>query len=150
MIVQIGYFKTFFNFFRRISIPEAFIISDILLETLINIISGLEVYPAVISHNISSHIPFLASEKIIIEMVQSGCARDECHEKLRQISIETTKRIKVDGLPNNFNERILNDKYFSPIHSKLNELTDVKRYIGCAPFQVFYILNIIHKRLKII
>jgi len=71
---------------RRITIPEAFLTADILLSLLINIFSGLVIYPKVIERRIQQELPFMATENIIMAMVKAGGDRQECHEQIRVLS----------------------------------------------------------------
>lgn len=71
---------------RRITIPESFLTTDILLSLMINIFSGLVVYPKIIERNIRQELPFMATENIIMAMVHLGECRQVCHEQIRVLS----------------------------------------------------------------
>lgn len=121
---------------RRVTIPEAFLTTDIVLTILQNVSEGLVVYPAIIRRHINAELPFMATENIIMEMVKLGGDRQICHEKIRVLSHEAGKVVKVDGGENDLIDRIRRDDYFAPIHSKLDQLLDPKTFIGRAPEQV--------------
>uniref|UniRef100_A0A8B9HSS2 Adenylosuccinate lyase n=1 Tax=Astyanax mexicanus TaxID=7994 RepID=A0A8B9HSS2_ASTMX len=57
---------------ERISLPESFLTADIILSTLQNITEGLVVYPKVIERHIRHELPFMATENLIMAMVQAG------------------------------------------------------------------------------
>jgi len=121
---------------RRIAIAEAFLAVDAILRIIQNVSEGLVVYPAVIARRISDELPFMATEKFIIEMVSAGADRQECHEKIRVHSQEAGAVVKQQGKPNDLLERLLADPYFAPIHIRLEELCDPMSYVGRAPEQV--------------
>lgn len=126
---------------RRVTIPEAFLTTDIILTTLQNVSEGMVVYPAIIGRHIKAELPFMATENIIMEMVRMGGDRQECHEKIRVLSHQAAKVIKEQGADNDLIDRIKNDAYFEPVHPKLDRLLDPKSFIGRAPQQVEHFLK---------
>ncbi|AQZ16588.1 ADE13 (YLR359W) [Zygosaccharomyces parabailii] len=121
---------------RRISLPSAFLTADILLSTLLNISAGLVVYPKVIERRIKSELPFMATENIIMAMVEKGASRQEVHEKIRVLSHQAGAVVKEQGGDNDLIQRIQDDKFFSPIHAELDTLLDPSTFVGRAPQQV--------------
>uniref|UniRef100_A0A0K2V7B5 Adenylosuccinate lyase n=2 Tax=Lepeophtheirus salmonis TaxID=72036 RepID=A0A0K2V7B5_LEPSM len=121
---------------RRISISEAFLCADAVLQTAQNVFEGLVVYPKVIEKHIMQELPFMATENIIMAMVKAGGDRQVCHEKIREHSMEAGKMVKVMGKENDLIQRIQSDSYFSPIISKMDELLDQKSFTGRACEQV--------------
>lgn len=89
---------------RRLSIPESFLIADILLETIQNISEGLVVYPNIIKRRIELELPFMATENIIMAMVRKNADRQECHEKIRELSQEAGAVVKLEGGDNDLIE----------------------------------------------
>ncbi|KAK9355957.1 L-Aspartase-like protein [Lipomyces doorenjongii] len=120
---------------RRVSIPSAFLTADIVLSTLLNITSGLVVYPKVIQRRINSELPFMATENIIMAMVQKGQSRQECHEKIRVLSHQAARVVKEEGGDNDLIERVKKDNYFSPVWDELDKLLDPSTFVGRAPQQ---------------
>ncbi|KAK9447106.1 L-Aspartase-like protein [Limtongia smithiae] len=120
---------------RRVSIPSAFLTADIILSTLLNITSGLVVYPKVIERRIMSELPFMATENIIMAMVQKGASRQECHEEIRVLSHQAAHVVKAEGGDNDLIERIKKTEYFAPIVGDLEKLLDPSTFIGRAPQQ---------------
>lgn len=100
---------------RRISLPEAFLTTDILLTLLQNICEGMVVYPKVIERRIKQELPFMATENIIMAMVKKGGDRQECHEQIRVLSHEAAHVVKMEGGENDLIERIKKTEYFKPI-----------------------------------
>lgn len=120
---------------RRISLPSAFLTADILLSTLNNITSGLVVYPKVIARRISAELPFMATENIIMAMVQKGASRQDCHEEIRVLSHEASAVVKQEGGDNDLIERVRKTEYFRPIWDELDSLLDPSTFVGRAPQQ---------------
>ncbi|ESW98155.1 hypothetical protein KL918_004102 [Ogataea parapolymorpha] len=127
---------------RRISIPEAFLTADILLSTLLNITSGLVVYPKVIERRIKAELPFMATENIIMAMVEQGASRQECHEEIRVLSHQASAVVKQEGGDNDLIERIKSTDYFKPIWSQLDKLLDPSTFVGRAPQQTEKFVNV--------
>ncbi|KAJ8652081.1 adenylosuccinate lyase [Lichtheimia ornata] len=121
---------------RRISLPEAFLTTDILLTLLQNICEGMVVYPKVIERRIKQELPFMATENIIMAMVKKGGDRQECHEQIRVLSHEAAHVVKMEGGENDLIERIKKTEYFKPIWDELPKLLDPSTFIGRAPEQV--------------
>ncbi|GEQ72551.1 hypothetical protein JCM33374_g6238 [Metschnikowia sp. JCM 33374] len=120
---------------RRISLPSAFLTADILLSTMINITSGLVVYPKVIERRISAELPFMATENIIMAMVEKGGSRQDCHEEIRVLSHQASAVVKQEGGDNDLIERVRNTEYFKPIWAELDTLLDPSTFVGRAPQQ---------------
>lgn len=83
----------------------------------------------------------MATENIIIAMVDKGANRQECHEMIRQLSHEAGKRIKQEGKDNDILERIKRSTYFDPIKDQMNDLVRPEKFIGRAPEQVIEFLS---------
>ncbi|CDK26993.1 unnamed protein product [Kuraishia capsulata CBS 1993] len=120
---------------RRISIPSAFLTADIVLSTLLNITSGLVVYPKVIERRIQAELPFMATENIIMAMVEKGGSRQDCHEEIRVLSHQAAAQVKEHGRDNDLIERVKNTEYFKPIWGDLDTLLDPSTFVGRAPQQ---------------
>lgn len=120
---------------RRISLPSAFLTTDILLSTLLNISSGLVVYPKVIERRIRGELPFMATENIIMAMVEKNASRQEVHEQIRVLSHQAAAVVKEQGGDNDLIERIKKDDFFKPIWGELDSLLDPSTFVGRAPQQ---------------
>ncbi|KAL6254685.1 hypothetical protein P5V15_013992 [Pogonomyrmex californicus] len=121
---------------RRLVLAEAFLSADSILMTLQNITEGLVVYPKVITRHILQELPFMSTENIIMAMVKAGGDRQVCHEKIRVLAQQAGAQVKQHGLDNDLVERIMNDSYFTPILSQLDDLLEPSTFIGRAPEQV--------------
>ena len=121
---------------RRIVIAQAFLALDGILNIYMNVSENLVVYDKVIAKHIAAELPFMATENIMMECVKAGGNRQELHERIRVLSMEAGKNVKVEGKENNLIELIKKDSYFKVVHNKLDEILDAKKFIGRAPSQV--------------
>ena len=121
---------------RRISIPEAFLCVDAILEICANVTDGLVVYEKMIARNIDVNLPFMATENILMEAVKRGGDRQALHERIRVHSQEAARRMKAEGLDNDLLKRIAGDPAFHLNEDDLAEVLDAKLYIGRCPQQV--------------
>ncbi|MBQ6814952.1 MAG: adenylosuccinate lyase [Lachnospiraceae bacterium] len=121
---------------KRLSIPEAFLAVDGILDLYLNIVDGLVVYPKVIEKRLLSELPFMATENIMMDAVKAGGDRQELHEKLRTLSMEAGKNVKEKGLDNNLLELIEADKAFPMSIGDLKECMNPINYVGRSVEQV--------------
>lgn len=126
---------------RRISIPEAFLGVDAILNIYRNIADGIVVYPEIITRHIMEELPFMATENILMEAVKKGGDRQELHEKIRHHSMASAQRIKTEGLPNDLMDRIADDSEFGMSKLEINCVLEPVNYIGRSPEQVDEFLN---------
>ena len=120
---------------RRISIPEAFLAVDAILQLYTNIISGGTPYPKVMERHLQEELPFMATENIMMDCVERGGDRQELHEAIRQHSVAVAKEMKLNGGSNDLLDRIAADPRFGVTREDLEKLLDVRKFVGCAPAQ---------------
>jgi adenylosuccinate lyase len=120
---------------KRLSIPEAFLCIDAILSLYRNIVEGLVVYPKVIEQRLSSELPFMATENIMMDAVKKGGNRQELHEKIREHSMAAGKVVKAEGKPNDLLQRIADDASFGLSLSELESIMDARNFVGRAPQQ---------------
>lgn len=120
---------------KRLSISEAFLAADGILELYMNITSGLVVYPKVIKARLMSELPFMATENIMMDAVKMGGDRQVLHEKIRQHSMEAGKRVKEEGADNDLLDRIASDPDFNMTKEQLLALMKPENFTGCAESQ---------------
>ena len=120
---------------RRISIPEAFLAVDAILNLVINVVSGCTVYPAIMERHLREELPFLATENILMRAVELGGDRQELHEVIREYSVETARRMKETGCANDLEEKLLADPRFKLDGETLSDILDIRKFIGLAPAQ---------------
>ena len=126
---------------KRISVPEAFLAVDAILNIMINVVSGLVVYPKVIKAHVMNELPFMATENIMMDAVKRGGNRQDLHERIREHSMAAGKRIKEEGLENDMVDRIAGDPMFGMTREQILEHLDPSAYIGRCPSQVDEFLN---------
>ena len=121
---------------KRLSIPEGFLAVDGILDLCLNVVDGLVVYPKVIEKRLMSELPFMATENIMMDAVKAGGDRQELHERIRELSMEAGKTVKVEGKDNNLLEMIASDPAFNLTMEELQKTMDPAKYVGRAPRQV--------------
>ena len=127
---------------KRISVPEAFLATDAILNLYINVIRGLKVYPAVIKKHLDAELPFMATENILMYCVKNKNGdRQELHEAIRQHSVKAAEQVKLYGKDNDLLERIKADSTFDLTESELEELLDPDKFTGMAEYQCEKFVN---------
>ena len=121
---------------KRLSVPEGFLAIDGILDLCLNVVDGLVVYPKVIEKHMMAELPFMATENIMMDAVKAGGDRQELHERIRELSMEAGKNVKVEGKDNNLLELIAADPSFNLSLDELKKTMDPKKYVGRAPKQV--------------
>lgn len=121
---------------KRLSVPEGFLAIDGILDLCLNVVDGLVVYPKVIEKRLRSELPFMATENIMIDAVKAGGDRQELHERIRELSMEAGKNVKVEGKENNLLELIAADPAFNMSLEDLQKTMEPSRYTGRAQVQV--------------
>ncbi len=120
---------------KRLSIPEAFLAVDGILELYLNVADGLVVYPKVVEKHLMAELPFMATENILMDAVKAGGDRQELHEKIRVLSMEAGRNVKENGLDNNLLELIAADGAFHMTLDELRECMKPEKYTGRAEQQ---------------
>ena len=126
---------------KRLSIPEGFLAIDGILDLCLNVVDGLVVYPKVIEKHMMAELPFMATENIMMDAVKAGGDRQELHERIRELSMEAGKTVKVEGKDNNLLELIAADPAFNLSLEDLQRSMDPKKYIGRAKEQTEKFVN---------
>jgi adenylosuccinate lyase len=121
---------------RRLSLPQAFLAADAVLELCANVAGGLVVYPRVIERNLRAELPFMATENILMAAVRAGGDRQELHERIRVHSQAAARQVKEQGAENDLLERLRADPAFAAVADELETLLDPAAFVGRAPEQV--------------
>ena len=121
---------------KRLSVPEGFLAIDGILDLCLNVVDGLVVYPKVIEKRLRSELPFMATENIMMDAVKAGGDRQELHERIRELSMEAGRNVKVEGKDNNLLELIAADPAFNMTLEQLEACMDPARYTGRSEIQV--------------
>ena len=118
---------------RRMDIPQAFLLTDAILKLFVNITSDMVVYPKQIERHLKAEVPFMATEKILMEAVEKGESRQEMHEIVKVHSVEAGKIVKNDALDNDLLRRLADDDRIPFNLDELQAMTeDLLQFTGRA------------------
>ena len=121
---------------KRLSVPEAFLATDAILNLYINVIRGLKVYPAVIKKHLDAELPFMATENILMYCVKNkGGDRQKLHEAIRKHSVKAAEQVKAYGKDNDLIERIKADESFGLTESEIESSLEPEKFTGMAEYQ---------------
>jgi len=127
---------------KRLSVPEAFLATDAILQLYINIISGMRLYPAVIKKHLNEELPFMATENILMYCVkEKGGDRQTLHEAIRKHSVAAAQQVKMYGEKNDLLDRVLADETFNLTKEELEPLIDPSTFTGLSSVQTENYLN---------
>ena len=121
---------------KRISVPEAFLALDGVLNLYINIAENMVVYDKVIASHVNNELPFMATENIMMECVKRGGDRQELHERIREHSMAAAQRVKGEGLNNDLIDRIINDPAFNLTKEEILAVINPVKFTGRSSSQV--------------
>jgi adenylosuccinate lyase len=121
---------------RRLSIPDAFLALDGTLVLVENVARGLVVHPEVVRRTLAEHLPFMATETILMRATSAGGDRQELHERIRRHSFEAARRMKEEGVDPDLLDRIADDPAFGLDRPALEEMVEPSAFVGRAPEQV--------------
>lgn len=121
---------------KRISVAEAFLAVDSILNIYINITSGLVVYDKVVTRRVMEKLPFMATENIMMKSVKNGGNRQELHELLRKHSHAAAAKVKLEGGANDLIDRIAADIAFPITKEEIESELDPILYVGRSVTQV--------------
>src|SRR4051812_32440893 len=119
---------------KRITIPEAFLAADAILDILIHTARGLVVNGAVIAQRLEAELPFMATENILMAAVKAGGDRQDLHERIRKHSHEAARQVKQEGKPNDMLVRLKDDDAFAA--ADLSKAMNPLLYVGRSVQQV--------------
>ncbi|MCD8120507.1 MAG: adenylosuccinate lyase [Lachnospiraceae bacterium] len=120
---------------KRLSVPEAFLAVDGILDLYLNVVDGLVVYDKVIEKHLMAELPFMATENIMMDAVKRGGDRQVLHEKIRELSMIAGDNVKRKGLDNNLLELIAAEPAFGVTPEELKANLDPAKYTGRAKEQ---------------
>ena len=121
---------------KRISVAEAFLAVDAILNIYINVTNGLVVYDKVVTRRVMEKLPFMATENIMMESVRRGGNRQELHEALRVHSHAAAAKVKLEGGVNDLIDRIAEDDAFPLTKEEIEKQLDASQYTGRSASQV--------------
>jgi len=121
---------------RRLAIPESFLGVDAILILMANIAGGLEVHTSRIRQRIDDELPFMATEKLIVQVVRAGGDRQSAHEVIRRHAIAAARAVKDGGARNDLFDRLAADGGLGLDAAEIVAARDPSRYTGRAAEQV--------------
>jgi adenylosuccinate lyase len=119
---------------RRLTLPQAFLTTDAVLRLALNVVSKLEVFPAIVRRNVQEVLPYMASENILMAAVAAGADRQVAHEHIRKHSRTIRAEVRSGAIHSNFLDLLRNDKLFEKV--RFEEVLDASRFVGRAPQQI--------------
>jgi adenylosuccinate lyase len=119
---------------RRLTVPQAFLAVDAILNLYLNVVPGLVVHPSVIARHVAEELPFMATENLLMAAVQAGGDRQDLHERIRVHAMAAARRLKDGAAENDLLDRIRSDPAFPPLD--FQGLLEPRRYIGRSERQV--------------
>ncbi len=119
---------------KRMAIPEVFLTADSILQIVLNVVSGLVVYPKSIAARVRAELPFMATENVLMAAVTAGGDRQNLHERIRTHSMAAASEVKNEGRPNDLIARLKGDDAFAAVD--VDALLEPSAFIGRAPEQV--------------
>ena len=121
---------------KRISIPEAFLAVDAILQIYLNVTDRHKVYTQVKERHHREELPVMATETIMMDAVKRGGDRQALHERIRVHSVAAGKVVKEEGGQNDLVDRIAGDPMFGLTKEEILAHMDPAAYIGRCPAQV--------------
>ncbi len=126
---------------RRVLIPDAFYVSDGLLETTLTVLNQMGAYPAVISKEVDRYLPFLATTEVLDMAVQHGIGREQAHGLIKKYAISEALKMREEGSDTNMLlERLVDEPEFKAVGITKSMLMDVLRdkqhFLGNAEAQI--------------
>ena len=135
---------------KRISVPEAFLATSGILNLYINIISGLNVYEKVIAKNLNRELPFMATENILMYLVEEkGFDRQWAHEKIRMHSVAAGNNVKIEGGENDLISRLVGDKELCLTEEEVKKIFDAHGFCGLAEKQTENFLKSVNEEILV-
>lgn len=121
---------------KRISVAEAFLAVDAILNIMMNVTDGMVVYPEIVRRRLMAKLPFMATENIMMDAVKKGGDRQELHERIREYSMIAAEQIKIYGKEGNLCELIVNDPMFMITQEEMDAILKPENFTGRSAQQV--------------
>ncbi|MEA3547662.1 MAG: adenylosuccinate lyase [Thermodesulfobacteriota bacterium] len=135
---------------RRMDIPQAFLLTDAILKLYLNITSGMVVFPKQIERHLRQELPFMATEKILMECVEKGKSRQEMHEVVKVHSLKAGRVVKQEGGDNDLLRRLGQDESIPFDQAELDAMIgNGSEFVGRAPEQTEeFLTEVVEPRLS--
>jgi adenylosuccinate lyase len=118
---------------KRLSVPEAFLSADAILNLLTHILTNPQIQPKTALASFERNLPLLCMENILMESVKRGASRQEMHEKLKKIAFSSMKK---ENTLKALTQSIEKEKAFHLTRKEVEKIANPKTLIGRAKEQV--------------
>jgi adenylosuccinate lyase len=119
---------------RRLTLPQAFLGTDAILNLYLNVVPGLSVNSAVVARHVEQELPFMATENLMMAAARAGADRQDLHERIRRHAIAARSRMVEQGLANDLVDRLRGDPALQAVD--LSTALDPMSFVGRCPEQV--------------
>lgn len=135
---------------RRMDIPQCFLLTDAILKLFVNITSDMVVFPSQIKKHLMAELPFMATEKILMNAVEAGESRQEMHEVVKEHSLAAGKLVKEEGGENDLLSRMAEDSRIPFSFDELQAMiSDYSAFTGRASQQTEdFLREVVHPLLS--
>ncbi len=120
---------------RRLVLTDAMLTADAVLNLAGYIAGGLHVNSAKVAARVERELPFMATEKLLVEGVLRGGDRQELHEAIRVHSL-AAQEVVASGRANPLLDAIAEDERFAMTRAEIDSWVDPQRFVGRSPQQV--------------
>jgi len=119
---------------RRALLPEAFLITDELLQVSARVLAGMKVNQSALERNLERYGPFAGTERVLLALSRAGADRQEMHERLRLHAMAAWQAVQ-SGEANPLADLVCADEIFRQYlsNSELRNLLAASHYTGDAP-----------------
>ncbi len=123
---------------RRVALPDAFLATDGLFETMLTVLDEFGVFPAVVARELDRYLPFLATTKVLMHAVRNGVGREQAHEAIREHAVAVALEMREQGAERNrLLERLAADPRLGLSRDALDEaVASPLAFTGAAADQV--------------
>ncbi|MBT4302295.1 MAG: adenylosuccinate lyase [Actinobacteria bacterium] len=128
---------------RRVALPDAFLAADGLFQTFLTVLDDLGAYPAVIEHELTQYLPFLATTRVLVAAMQAGLGREEAHEIIKEHAVAAALSRREDPQGGtDLLARLANDQRLPLDQAALETLlADPAVFVGNAGAQVDAVIS---------
>lgn len=77
---------------ERVILPDSTIIADYMLQQMIRVITGLEIFPQQMLHNLEITDGLIYSQRVLLELVASGLSREKAYDLIQKNAMESWRR----------------------------------------------------------
>jgi adenylosuccinate lyase len=121
---------------RRVALPGAFLATDGLFETILSVLDGFGVFPAVVARELDRYLPFLATTKVLMAAVRAGVGREQAHEAIRDHAVAVALALREGAPANDLVDRLAADDRLGLDRDAIAAvMADTNGFVGTAPHQ---------------